>query len=102
MSDYYTNISKLNEIESFKPNWNGYNANLISPSLINTIRFLLANINVQPELFATAANTIQFEFSNEDGEYLEFEFFENGKTSVLIREKLISTLQKDSQQISTK
>ena len=34
---------------------------------------------IQPRIFPTARNSIQFEYEKQDGEYLEFELFEDGR-----------------------
>ena len=71
------NIMKLQGFKNLKENWNDYGAPPISHSLIDTAIKIIQEIKVQPQLFPTARNSIQLEYEKINGEYLEFELFED-------------------------
>src|SRR5699024_3614962 len=87
-SDYYTEIieeqmkmSNVNKVKSFlnlEQNWNDKDALPFTPDLVfKTIQLLLA-MDKQPEIFPTSRESIQFEYEKNNGDYLEFEIFQDG------------------------
>lgn len=72
------NLKKLDSFLLYKENWNGYGALPLSEKLISKMRGIIFALNYQPEVFPTACDSIQFEYEKEDGEYLEFELYDNG------------------------
>lgn len=74
----------LDEIASLQYDWNGYGADPFSNSLIVKCKNILNNIIIQPRIFPTARNSIQFEYELEDDSYLEFEIFEEKITHLQI------------------
>ena len=78
------NFNKLKTIRELKEGWfngNPGNENAFSDNLVNRVANILSKLKNQPEVFPTGVNTIQIEFEKSNGEYLEFEFFEDGKIS---------------------
>lgn len=78
------NFNKLKTIRGLKKGWfngNPGNENAFSDNLVNRVATILSKLKNQPEVFPTGVNTIQIEFEKSNGEYLEFEFFEDGKIS---------------------
>ena len=78
------NFNKLKTIRGLKKGWfngNTVNENAFSDKLVNRVATILSKLKNQPEVFPTGVNTIQIEFEKSNGEYLEFEFFEDGKIS---------------------
>lgn len=67
------NLLKLNEIKSLKRNWNGNNAKPIPRKIINKTKFLLINLDRQPQIFPTANDSIQIEYDGENKSYLELQ-----------------------------
>ncbi len=67
------NLHKLDEIASYSDNWNYYGAKHIPHKVISATRELLNELGVQPEIFPTAAESIQLEYELPNGSYLEFE-----------------------------
>lgn len=68
----------LNRLESFKYldyGWNGYNAESFPNTLIDLIKSQLYILKIQPEVFPTARKSIQLEYKRNNGDYLEFEVF---------------------------
>jgi len=70
------NNQKLDMISQLEPNWNGYGAEPIPSSAIDSMRDILGALTYQPEIFPTASPGIQFEYDNKNGDYLEFELFD--------------------------
>lgn len=72
------NIQRIEQIKTLTENWNGYGANSFSTQLLERVKSIIMNLSIQPDIFPTAQNSIQLEYEKDDGEYLEFEIFENG------------------------
>jgi len=77
-NDVLFNFSKLDEIALLPDNWNNNGASSFSERIIERMRFIVSQLKIQPSIFPTARNSIQFEYENTKGDYLEFELFENG------------------------
>ena len=73
------NLDKLERIATLGHNWNGYGAEPLSAKLILQARNLLYELYIQPEIFPTAAGTIQLEYEKDNGDYLEFQLNKNGR-----------------------
>lgn len=67
------NMQKLQSIKELEKNWNGYDAEPISPQVIQITQRLLPDLYEQPEVFPTGRDTIQLEYEKTNGDYLEFE-----------------------------
>ena len=69
----------LKKIDSFSklPNINSLDENLV-----NQVKMIISKLDNQPEVFVTFRESIQIEYCKEDGSYLEFEFFKNGKMTI--------------------
>jgi len=67
------NLKKLDQIELLEDGWNGNTAKAFKTSFISKIREIITALEVQPEIFPTAYNSIQMEYEKEDGSYLEIE-----------------------------
>lgn len=66
----------LQDISRLSDNWNHNGAKSFSDDLIDKCQDLLKDFCVSPSIFPTAAGAIQMEWHN-DGNYLEFNIFEN-------------------------
>ena len=102
------NLSTLDDISELKYNWNGYGASAFSKELIDRCRDILGRLPVQPELYPTACDSIQFEWETADGRYMDVEVPEYGLTGIykmlpdktwkvqhVLDETLIDTLRKE-------
>lgn len=78
------NIELINSYKKLDNNWNGYGAQKISESVIDSALSILYFLNRQPDVFPTGRNSIQFEYEKDNGDYLEFEIFENYVTAFQI------------------
>lgn len=69
------NMKKIDEIKEFGNNWNGYGASPFSHEFLENIGEILNGIVVQPEIFPTSRESIQFEYNFFENKYLEFELY---------------------------
>lgn len=67
------NLRKLDQIARLEAGWNGNKAKAFEEQLISKVRRIITGLELQPELFPTACNSLQFEYEKEDGSYLEIE-----------------------------
>lgn len=75
------NLNKLNEIQQLPRNWNGNGAHRFAKKTIKKAKSLLIDLNLQPQVFPTANNSIQIEFDGENGAYLEFQITKSAQLS---------------------
>jgi len=78
----FINLNKLHEYSNLKYNWNFNGAEPFTKELINLAWQKISELEIQPKVFPTAADSIQFEYEKENGDYLEFNIFED-KTEIL-------------------
>lgn len=67
------NIKKLLAIRNLKNNWNGEGAKAFTIQLLDSVKNIVKDLEIQPEIFPTALNTIQFEYDGQNDSYLEIE-----------------------------
>lgn len=69
------NRQKLSKIEKLNRNWNGYGAKAFTKGVIKKVNKMLDKIIVQPKIFPTPNNSIQFEYYDRKdlSKYLEFD-----------------------------
>lgn len=77
-SELLTNYKRIDEISHLKENWNGNGAQAFSTELLEKVHNLVSSLNKQPFISPTARESIQLEYEKDNGDYLEFEVFENG------------------------
>lgn len=75
--NYITANAALDDIMDLKDNWNDNGAKCFSRQLVEKCRTIVNDLVVEPFICPTACGSIQFEYEKEDGDYLEFEVFEN-------------------------
>lgn len=76
---------KIDEISQLEDNWNGYGAEKFSVDFIERVRGIVTQLYFQPDIYPTAENSIQFEYENSKGDYLEFELFDVGVINIYQR-----------------
>lgn len=81
------NLLKLDEIKSLKKNWNGNKAKPISKRIINKTKFLIINLEKQPQIFPTANDSIQIEYDGQNNSYLELQISKKDNISYFKIEK---------------
>lgn len=79
------NIEKISSFRDLPEGWNGYDATPISQKLIDVVAQILTRLSRQPEIFPTGRNSIQLEYEKLNGDYLEFEIFENGVVNMYLQ-----------------
>lgn len=70
-------IKKMEQIEYMSYNWNGNGAQPLSREVIQYGKEILNILSIQPEIFPTATNSIQFEYDKDNGDYLEFNIYDD-------------------------
>jgi hypothetical protein len=80
-----SNKEKLNHFKNLELNWNFSNALPFTQTLITKVENLLEHLTVQPKIFPTGRQSIQFEYEKTNGDYLEFEVFEDSVIYLLIK-----------------
>lgn len=72
-------IKRLDEIAALRANWNGNGASAFSNAIINAAQKFVSGLSIQPVILPTGRDSIQMEYEKENGDYLEFELFEDGR-----------------------
>lgn len=81
------NYWKLDEISKLKDDWNKNGAKGFSEEIIDNMKKILLDLYFQPEIYPTANESIQFEYENNRGDYLEFELFEDSKVKAFFYDR---------------
>jgi hypothetical protein len=76
-SNFNHSLQVINSFKALKPNWDTYNGLEISDLVIKKSISILSKLNEIPDIFPTGRGSIQFEFEKQNGDYLEFEIFED-------------------------
>ncbi|MBN2092634.1 hypothetical protein JW964_23640 [candidate division KSB1 bacterium] len=73
------NIETLKSFLELEENWNYYGAKPFKQELINKCINLVrsSKLKYQPDIFPTGRESIQFEYEEEDGRYLEIEIYDD-------------------------
>lgn len=75
--NYVKADAALSEIEKLKADWNDNGASAFSSKLIEKCRGIVMQLASEPFICPTACGSIQFEYEKENGDYLEFEIYED-------------------------
>ena len=75
--NYIEASTTLNDIAKLEDNWNNNGANSFSTKLIEKCRGIAMQLAAEPFICPTACGSIQFEYEKENGDYLEFEIYED-------------------------
>ena len=81
-NSFEKNMEKITEISSFKKNWNGNLAKPFSKKVIRNVIDIIVALQYQPEIFPTAADSIQLEYEGSNHSYLGIEINESGVATV--------------------
>ena len=71
-------LTRLTQIAMLKNNWDGYGAEPLPRDTIFRAQRLIRSLHVQPEIFPTAADSLQIEYEKNNGDYLELQFTGQG------------------------
>lgn len=77
VDDMSKNIELLNSFLNLEVDWDNEGALPLPTSIISKMRGIIFFLHHQPDIFPTARDSIQFEYEKDDGDYLEFELFED-------------------------
>jgi hypothetical protein len=83
MSRLSDNLKALDSFRALNENWDGYGAKPLPHDLIERMRTLIWILPIQPEIFPTARESIQFEYDCDNGSHIEFEMFTDGTLCIL-------------------
>ena len=78
------NLDRLAVIGGFKDNWNGNGAAAFDKDLIDKVTKLVSELDIQPEIFPSAAGTIEFEYGNSRRDFMGIEIGPSGEAEVFI------------------
>lgn len=78
------NIKKLETIAVLQDNWNANDAKGFSASLISKVQNIIVFLEIQPEVFPTACESIQLEYDKQDGSHMEIELTEGENAEVFV------------------
>jgi hypothetical protein len=78
------NLKKLEVIAHLEDNWNANGAKAFADGLITKVRNLVMFLEIQPEVFPTACESLQLEYDKEDGSHLEIELNESENAEVFL------------------
>lgn len=71
------NFKQIDDIASLPDNWDENGASSFPVQMISKVKDIVYHLSIQPYVFPTANHSIQLEYEKEDGDYLEFELFED-------------------------
>lgn len=74
---YIVANATLDDISKLEYNWNDNGAQAFSVKLIERCRQIVSQLVAEPFVCPTACGSIQFEYEKENGEYIEFEIYED-------------------------
>ena len=74
---YVVANAALDDILKLEYNWNDNGAQAFSVKLVERCRQIVNQLVAEPFVCPTACGSIQFEYEKENGEYLEFEIYED-------------------------
>lgn len=72
-------LKRLEEISNLPDGWNDSEARSFPSEFLIYVRGILFSLEIDPDIFPTARGSIQLEYNNTSGDYLEFEIFADGK-----------------------
>lgn len=75
------NLSKLKEIKKLERDWNGNKARPIPKKVIEKVKTLILNLEIQPQIFPTADDSIQIEYDGDNNSYLELQVTKGNELS---------------------
>ena len=88
--DCNKSIVSLSEIAALPNNWNLNEAPAFSEQIILLCKNIVRSLTRQPDIFPTANESIQMEWENVHGDYLEIEIFENGILKAAMRKMMVT------------
>lgn len=78
------NLKKIETIACLQDDWNANGAKAFSAGFITKVRNLIMFLQIQPEVFPTACESIQLEYDKKDGSHMEIELTEHEDAEVFV------------------
>ena len=78
------NLKLLDSFLKLSDNWNGYGAKSFSPVLIQKVKDIIKDLEIQLFIFPTPNATIQLEYEEDLGCYIEFEISDSDKMHLYV------------------
>lgn len=88
--DVIKSLERLKDIGNLEQDWNGYGAKPFSDTLIDKCEKIVSLLPVQPSIYPTGRNSIQFQYELSDRSYLEFEIFEKRTMCLQVPKRIYS------------
>lgn len=76
-TDVIESMVSIDGIARLDDNWNGNYASKFGENLLMFVREIVMRLEIQPIIYPTARDSVQFEYENIYGDYLEFEIFDD-------------------------
>ena len=76
-NNYIKANTTLDEIAKLKDDWNNNGASSFPAKMVAKCRGIVTQLAAEPFICPTACGSIQFEYEKENGDYLEFEVYED-------------------------
>lgn len=96
--DYDTDVM-LQNISNLPNNWNNNGAKSFPACLIQKCKDIVDQLSVKPLITPTACDSIQFEYELDNGDYLEFEIYEDKIVCYQIIEGLDTETEVDAYEV---
>lgn len=78
----FENLKKIDAIALLEDNWNDNGAKAFCADLITKVKNIITFLDIQPEVFPTACNSLQLEYDKADGSHMEIELMEGKEAEV--------------------
>ena len=88
--DIAKSLSRLNDIRKLPDDWNGYGARAFTDTLVYKCERIINLLSIQPSIYPTGRNSIQFQYELGDKSYLELEIFEDRTLCLQVPKRIYS------------
>ena len=88
--DIAKSLSRLNDIRKLPDDWNGYGARACTDTLVYKCERIINLLSIQPSIYPTGRNSIQFQYELGDKSYLELEIFEDRTLCLQVPKRIYS------------
>ena len=78
------NLKLLDSFLKLPDNWNGYGAKSFSPVLIQKVKDIIRDLEIQLFIFPTSNSTVQLAYWEDLGCYIEFEISESDEMHLYV------------------
>lgn len=86
-----SNIDLLDSFLTLNDNWNGNGASKFDSDFINRVKAIVLKLEIDPKIYPTGRGSIQLEYEKKNGDYIEFEIFQNNTIKCFLIKDEIET-----------